>query len=71
VDPIVEQGREPVIPSRNHRKLGHCQDASPTSSPGDRRLLRQALKQRRRIAPLYDKLAADLLGFTNLARILI
>jgi transposase len=57
-DLILDQGGEPVIPPRRHRKYQHSYD-------------RIAYKQWRRIATRYDKLAANFLGFIKIASIML
>ena len=77
---ITEQGGEPVIPPRRHRKVQRPYDKIAYKQrwgvegllPPFGRCLRPAkLKQWRRIATRYDKLAANFLGFIKLASIMM
>ena len=68
---IVEQGGEPVIPPRCHRKLPRDYDRIAYSQRWGIEGFFAKLKQWRRIATRYDKLAANFLGFVKLASIML
>jgi len=70
-DLIYEQGGEPVIPPRRHRKYRHCYDCIAYRQRWGIEGFFARLKQWRRIATRYDKLAANFLGFGKLASIMI
>lgn len=68
---LLEQGGEPVIPPRSHRK---CQDRYDRIAYMQRWGIEgffAKLKQWRRIATRCDKLAANFLGFVKLASIML
>jgi len=70
-DVILEQGGEPVIPPRRHRKFQHTYDKFAYSQRCGIEGFFAKLKQWRRIATRYDKLAANFLGFIKLASIML
>lgn len=70
-DLIVEQGGEPVIPPRRHRKCQHAYDRIAYKQRWGIEGFFAKLKQWRRIATRYDKLAANFLGFIKLASIML
>lgn len=70
-DLIVEQGGEPVIPPRRHRKLQRGYDRIAYKQRWGVEGFFAKLKQWRRIATRYDKLAANFLGFIILASIML
>jgi transposase len=70
-DVILEQGGEPVIPPRRHRKHQHGYDKSAYRQRWGIESFFAKLKQWRRIATRYDKLAATFLGFIKLASIML
>jgi len=70
-DLIIEQGGEPVIPPRRHRKLQRGYDRIAYKQRWGVEGFFAKLKQWRRIATRYDKLAANFLGFIKLASIML
>ncbi|MGB6445146.1 MAG: transposase [Xanthobacteraceae bacterium] len=70
-DIILDQGGEPVIPPRRHRKHQHAYDKSAYQNRWGIEGFFAKLKQWRRIATRYDKLAASFLGFVKLASIML
>lgn len=69
-DIILDQGGEPVIPPRRHRKYQHTYDRIAYQRWGIEGFFAK-LKQWRRIATRYDKLAANFLGFIKIASIML
>jgi transposase len=69
-DVILEQGGEPVIPPRRHRKYQHRYDRIAYKQRWGIEGFFARLKQWRRIATRYDKIAANFLGFVKLAAIM-
>lgn len=70
-DLILEQGGEPVIPPRRHRRYQHRYDKIAYRQRWGIEGFFAKLKQWRRIATRYDKLAANFLGFIKLASIML
>lgn len=70
-DIILEQGGEPVIPPRRHRKYQHHYDKIAYKNRWGIESFFAKLKQWRRIATRYDKLAKNFLGFINIASIML
>ena len=70
-DLIIEQGGQPVIPPRRHRKVGRSYDRIAYKQRWGIEGFFAKLKQWRRIATRYDKLAANFLGFIKLASIML
>jgi transposase len=70
-DLIIEQGGEPVIPPRRHRKVERRYDRIAYKQRWGIEGFFAKLKQWRRIATPYDKLAANFLGFIKLASIML
>lgn len=70
-DLILEQGGEPVIPPRRHRKYQHAYDRIAYKQRWGVEGFFAKLKQWRRIATRYDKLAKNFLGFVKLAAIML
>ena len=70
-DLIYEQGGEPVIPPRRHRIYQHQYDRIAYKQRWGIEGFFAKLKQWRRIATRYDKLAANFLGFVKLASIML
>ena len=70
-DIILQQGGEPVIPPRSHRKHQHRYDTIAYRDRWGIEGFFAKLKQWRRIATRYDKLAANFLGFVKIARIML
>lgn len=67
---ILDQGGEPVIPPRRHRKYQHAYDRIAYKHRWGIEGFFAKLKQWRRIATRYDKIAANFLGFVKLASIM-
>lgn len=67
---IIDQGGEPVIPPRRHRKQQRQYDRIAYKNRWGIESFFAKLKQWRRIATRYDKLAAHFLGFVKLASIM-
>lgn len=70
-DVVLDQGGEPVIPPRRHRKHQHVYDTIAYRNRWGIESFFAKLKQWRRIATRYDKLAANFLGFVKLASIML
>ncbi len=70
-DLILEQGGEPVIPPRRHRKFQHSYDRIIYKNRWGIEGFFAKLKQWRRIATRYDKLAINFLGFIKIASIML
>ena len=70
-DIITDQGGEPVIPPRRHRKHQRNYDRIAYSNRWGIEGFFAKLKQWRRIATRYDKLAANFLGFIKIASIML
>jgi len=70
-DLILDQGGEPVIPPRRHRKYQHPYDKIAYKNRWGIEGFFAKLKQYRRIATRYDKLARNFLGFIKLAAIML
>jgi transposase len=68
---ILAQGGEPVIPPRRHRKYQHKYNRIAYRQRWGAEGFFAKLKQWRRIATRYDKLAANFLGFIKLASIML
>lgn len=70
-DVILDQGGKPVIPPRRHRRYQHAYDKIAYRNRWGIEGFFAKLKQWRRIATRYDKLAATFLGFVKLASIML
>lgn len=70
-DLIRAQGAEPVIPSRTLRSKRRPYDTIAYKHRWGIESFFSKLKQWRRIATRYDKLAANFLGFVKLASIML
>jgi transposase len=70
-DLILDQGGEPVIPPRRHRRHQHPYDRIAYRNRWGIEGFFAKLKQWRRIATRYDKLAANFLGFVKIASIML
>lgn len=68
-DLILDQGGEPVIPPRRHRRYQHAYDRIACKQRWGIEGFFAKLKQWRRIATRYDKLAANFLSFIKFASI--
>jgi transposase len=69
-DTILDQGGEPVIPPRRHRRYQHSYDKIAYKQRWGIESFFAKLKQWRRIATRYDKLAVNFLGFIKIAAIM-
>jgi transposase len=70
-DLILDQGAAPVIPPCRHRKHQHPYDKVVYQNRWGVEGFFAKLKQWRRIATRYDKLASSFLGFVKLASIML
>ena len=70
-DLIRKQGGQPVIPPRQHRSIRRHYDTNAYKQRSGIESFFAKLKQWRRIATRYDKLAANFLGFIKIASIMI
>jgi transposase len=70
-DIVLEQGGEPVIPPRRHRRHQHAYDRIAYKNRWGIEGFFAKLKQWRRIATRYDKLARNFLGFVKIASIML
>lgn len=70
-DLILDQGGEPVIPPRRYRRHQHRYNRAIYKLRSGIEGFFAKLKQWRRIATRYDKLAANFLGFVKLASIML
>jgi transposase len=70
-DMILNEGCEPGIPPRRHRKYQHGYDKLAYKNRWGIESFFAKLKQWRRIATRHDKLAATFLTFVKLASIML
>jgi len=70
-DLILDQGGQPVIPPRRHRKHQHAYDRELYKERHRVEGFFSRIKHFRRIATRYDKLAATFMGFVTLASIML
>lgn len=70
-DVVLEQGGEAIIPPRRHRRHQHSYDRDAYKNRWGIEGFFAKLKQWRRIATRYDKLAANFLGFVKIASIML
>jgi transposase len=70
-DLIIAQGGHPVIPPRRHRKRQHGYDKALYKERNRVERFFSRIKQCRRIATRYDKLADTFMGFVKLACIML
>ena len=68
---IIDQGGDPVIPPRRHRKRQHAYDKHLYKQRNLVERFFSLIKQCRRIATRYDKLAETFMGFVKLACIML
>lgn len=68
---ILAEGGEPVIPPRRHRRYQHRYDRTAYRQRWGIESFFAKLKQWRRIATRYDKLASSFLAFVKLASIML
>ncbi len=69
MDLIYDQGGQPVIPPRIHRKFQHHYDQDLYKERNQIERLFAKLKEFRRVATRYDKLLQNFLGFVMIAAI--
>jgi len=68
---IIDQGGDPVIPPRRHRKRHHAYDNTLYKERNHVERFFNRIKHCRRIATRYDKLAHTFMGFVLLASIML
>jgi transposase len=68
---IIDQGGDPVIPPRRHRKRQHAYDRHLYKERNRVENFFKRIKHYRRIATRYDKLAETFMGFVVLAAIML
>ena len=68
---VIDQGGDPVIPPRRHRKRQHAYDKALYKERNRVERFFSRIKQCRRIATRYDKLASTFMGFVILASIML
>jgi len=67
---VIDQGGDPVIPPRRHRKRQHAYDKALYRERNRVENFFKRIKHYRRIATRYDKLAETFMGFVVLASIM-
>jgi len=67
----IDQGGDPVVPPRRHRKRQHGYDKALYKERNRVERFFSRIKQCRRIATRYDKLAQTFMGFVILASIML
>jgi len=67
----IDQGGDPVVPPRRHRKRQHAYDQALYKERNRVERFFSRIKQCRRIATRYDKLADTFMGFVTLASIML
>ena len=67
----INQGGDPVVPPRRHRKRQHGYDKALYKERNRVERFFSRIKQCRRIATRYDKLAETFMGFVILASIML
>lgn len=70
-DKVIEQGGDPVVPPRRHRKRKHAYDRALYKERNRVENFFKRIKHCRRIATRYDKLAHTFMGFVVLASIML
>jgi transposase len=68
---VIDQGGDPVVPPRRHRKRQHAYDKDLYKERNHIERFFSRIKQYRRIATRYDKLAETFMGFVTLACIML
>ena len=68
---VIDQGGDLVIPPRRHRKRQHAYDKALYKERNRVERFFSRIKQCRRIATRYDKLAETFIGFVKLACIML
>ena len=67
----IDQGGDPVMPSRRHCKRRHGYDKARYKERNQVERFFSHIKQCRGIATRYDKLAETFMGFVTLANIML
>ena len=70
-DLVIDQGGDPVVPPKRNRKRQHAYDKALYKERNRIERFFSRIKQCRRIATRYDKLAETFMGFVKLACILL
>jgi transposase len=70
-DKVLDQGAEVVVPPRRHRRFQHAYDKAIYKERNRVERFFSRIKQCRRIATRYDKLAETFMGFVVLASIML
>ena len=68
---VIEQGGDPVVPPRRHRRRQHAYDKALYKERNRVERFFSRIKHCRRIATRYDKLAKTFMGFVKLACIML
>jgi len=68
---IINQGGDPVVPPKRNRKRQHAYDKALYKERNRVERFFSRIKQCRRIATRYDKLAQTFMGFVVLASIML
>jgi len=68
---IIDQGGDPVIPPKRNRRRQHAYDKALYKERNRVERFFSRIKQCRRIATRYDKLAETFMGFVKLACIML
>jgi len=68
---VIEQGGDPVVPPERNRKRQHAYDKALYKERNRVERFFSRIKQCRRIATRYDKLAETFMGFVKLACIMV
>ena len=68
---VIEQGGDPVVPPKRNRKRQHAYDKALYKERNRVERFFSRIKQCRRIATRYDKLAETFMGFVKLACIML
>jgi len=68
---VIDQGGDPVVPPRRHRKRQHAYDTTLYKERNRVERFFSRIKHFRRIATRYDKLANTFRGFVTLVSIML
>lgn len=68
---VIDQGGDPVVPPRRHRRRQHAYDKALYKERNRVERFFSRIKHCRRIATRYDKLAETFMGFVTLASIML
>lgn len=68
---VIDQGGDPVVPPKRNRKRQHAYDKALYKERNRVERFFSRIKQCRRIATRYDKLAETFMGFVKLACIML